>query len=180
MDLALRKSRETPLGGADCDAHRRTRPHSHNAAPVPSPARGPTSKTGIGEEAGTQFVLGTRAYSAHIRLHVNAPTQCRFAQSYIIGSTRFGRSPLRRTATIFARTDRAILDAHRRARPLSRSATLAPSPASGPPSKTGIGDDAGTHFVPGTRAYSARNRLHFNAPTLRGRPAHKSSRLVRR
>jgi hypothetical protein len=49
-------------------------------------------------EAGTQFVLGTRAYSAHNRLHVNARTQCRFAQSYI-GSTRFGRSPLRRTAT---------------------------------------------------------------------------------
>jgi hypothetical protein len=28
-------------------------------------------------------VPGTRAYSARNRLHVNAPTQCRFAQSYI-------------------------------------------------------------------------------------------------
>lgn len=27
---------------------------------------------------------GTRAYSAHNRLHVNAPTRWRFAQSYII------------------------------------------------------------------------------------------------
>jgi hypothetical protein len=56
--------------------------------PVPSPARGPTSKTGIGEEAGTQFVLGMRAYSAHNRLHVNTPAPCRFAQTYLIGSAR--------------------------------------------------------------------------------------------
>ena len=40
-----------------------------------------------------QFVPGMRAYSAHNRLHVNAPTLCRFAQSYIIGSIRFGGSP---------------------------------------------------------------------------------------
>jgi hypothetical protein len=46
--------------------------------------RGQTSKTGIGGEGGTQFVPGTRAYSAHNRLHVNAPTRWRFAQSYII------------------------------------------------------------------------------------------------
>jgi hypothetical protein len=32
-----------------------------------------------------QFVHGMRAYSAHNRLHVNAPKLCRFAQSYIIG-----------------------------------------------------------------------------------------------
>ena len=49
-----------------------------------------------------------RAYSAHNRLHVNARTQCRFAQSYIIGSARFGKSPLRRTAKILARTDWAL------------------------------------------------------------------------
>jgi hypothetical protein len=32
-----------------------------------------------------QFVPGTRAYSADICSHVNAPALCRFAQSYIIG-----------------------------------------------------------------------------------------------
>ena len=128
-------------------------------------------------EAGTQFVPGTRAYSAHNRLHVNARTQCRFAQSYIIGSTRFGKSPLRRTATIFARMNLALrksretplggadCDAHRRTRPLSRSAAPVPSPARGPTSKTEIGEEAGTQFVPGTRAYSAHNRLHVNAQT---------------
>ena len=123
-----------------------------------------------------QFVSGMRAYSAHNRLHVNAPTPCRFAQSYIIGSVRFGGSPCRRTAKIFARTDRpsaraaktplggTVCDAHRRMRPLSRSATPVPSPAHGPTSKTGIGEEAGTQFVPGMRAYSAHNRLHVNAP----------------
>ena len=35
---------------------------------------------------------GTRAYSAHICLHVNAPTLCRFAQSYIIHDP-FGYEP---------------------------------------------------------------------------------------
>jgi hypothetical protein len=30
-----------------------------------------------------QFVHGMRAYSAHNRLHVNAPAPCRFAQSYM-------------------------------------------------------------------------------------------------
>jgi hypothetical protein len=54
-----------------------------------------------------QIVPGMRAYSAHNRLHVNAPTLCRFAQSYIIGGTRLGGSPRRRTAKILARTDRA-------------------------------------------------------------------------
>jgi hypothetical protein len=33
-----------------------------------------------------QSAPGMRAYSAHNRLHVNAPTLCRFAHSYIIGS----------------------------------------------------------------------------------------------
>ncbi len=41
---------------------------------------------------GAQFVPGTRAYSAHNRLHVNAPAPRRFAQSYIIGSSRVGGS----------------------------------------------------------------------------------------
>jgi hypothetical protein len=54
-----------------------------------------------------QIVPGMRAYSAHNRLHVNAPTLCRFAQSYIIGGTRLGGSPRRRTAKILATTDRA-------------------------------------------------------------------------
>ncbi len=54
-----------------------------------------------------QFVHGMRACSAHNRLLVNAPPLRRFAQSYIIGSSRFGGSPWRRTAKIFARTDRA-------------------------------------------------------------------------
>jgi hypothetical protein len=102
------RAARTPLGGADCGAHLRTRPLSRSATPVPSPARGPTSKTGIGEEAGTQFVPGMRAYSAHNRLHVNALTLCRFAQSYIIGGIRFGGSPWRRPAKIFARTDWAL------------------------------------------------------------------------
>jgi|GEM_PF-5401896 len=130
------RAARTPLGGADCDAHRRARPLSRSATPVPSLARGPTSKTGLGKEAGTPFVPGTRAYSAHNRLHVNAPTLWRFAQSYIIGGNYVGESPWR-TAKIFARTDRALrdsrdsfsgadCDAHRRTRPLSRSATPVP------------------------------------------------------
>ncbi len=119
---------------------------------------------------------GMRAYSAHNRLHVNARTLCRFAQSYMIGSTRFGTSPLRRTAKILARTDWSLregrrtpiggadCDAHQRTRPLSRSATPVPSPPRGPTSKSGRGEEAGTQFVPGIRAYSAHNRLHVNAP----------------
>jgi hypothetical protein len=123
-----------------------------------------------------QFVHGMRAYSAHNRLHVNAPTPCRFSQSYIIGGARFGGSPWRRTARILRErigpSGRAAstplggvaCDAHRRTRPLSRSATPVPSPARGPTTKMGIGVEAGTQFVPGTRAYSAHNRLHVNAP----------------
>jgi hypothetical protein len=57
---------------------------SRRAAPAPSLARDPTSKTGIGGEAGTQFVPSMRAYSAHNHLRVNGPAPCRFAQSYTI------------------------------------------------------------------------------------------------
>jgi len=78
------RAARTPLGAANCDAHQRTRPLSRSATPVPSPARGPKSKTEIGEEAGTQFVPSMRAYSAHNRLHVNTPAPCRFAQSYMV------------------------------------------------------------------------------------------------
>jgi hypothetical protein len=98
-DRALRESRQDSFRGADCDGHRRTRPLSRSATPVPSPACGSTSKTGIGEEAGTQFVPGTRAYSAHNRLHANAPAPCRFAQSYIISGDYVGESPWRRTTS---------------------------------------------------------------------------------
>jgi len=38
------------------------------------------------ERERARFVPGTRAYSVHNRLHVNTPTPCRFAQSYIIGN----------------------------------------------------------------------------------------------
>lgn len=126
-----------------------------------------------------QFVPGMRAYSAHNCLHVNAPTPCRFAQSYIIGGARFGGSHWRRTAKIFARTDRAFRESREdffrwgglrcspANEPLSRSATPVPSPARGPSSKTGMEEEAGTQFVPGRRAYSAHNRLHVNAPAPR-------------
>jgi hypothetical protein len=116
-----------------------------------------------------QFVSGMRAYSAHNRLHVNAPTLCRFAQSYIIGSNYVGESPWRERIGPSARAARTPLggaecDTRRRTRPLSRSATPVPSPARGPTSKTGMGEEAGTQSVPGMRAYSAHNRLHVNAP----------------
>jgi hypothetical protein len=40
------------------------------------------------------------AHSAHNRSHVNAPTLCRFAQSYIIGVNYVGESAGRRTAAL--------------------------------------------------------------------------------
>src|ERR1700720_3236253 len=75
-----------------------------------------------------------RAYSAHNCSHVNAPALYRFAQSYIIGSARFGgslwrpRRFLRERIESSARAARtplggAVYDAHQRTRPLSRSAT---------------------------------------------------------
>jgi hypothetical protein len=123
-----------------------------------------------------QFVHGMRAYSAHNCLHVNAPTRCRFAQSYIIGSTRCGGSPWRRTETIFARTDRALRESRQDS---FRCCGLQCSPANAaafsqrnaravtgtwPNIETGKGEETGTQFVPGRRAYSAHNRFHVNAP----------------
>ncbi len=115
----------------------------------PSAARGQARRAYRNRElkrrqAGTQFVPGMRAYSAHNRLHVNAPTLCRFAQSYMI--------------------NKVDCDAQRRTRPLSRTATPVSSPARGPTSKAGMGEEAGMQFVPRMRAYSAHNRLHVNAP----------------
>ena len=113
----------------------RTQPLSRRAAPAPSPARGSTSKTGIGEDAGTQFVPGTRAYGAHNRLHVNAPTRWRFAQSYIIGKDfcANGSRPRREPPGLF------MWGGVRSPPPLSRSA---PPPARGPTTKTSLGEEA--------------------------------------
>jgi hypothetical protein len=55
-----------------------------------------------------QFVPSMRAYSAHNRLHVNAPEPCRFVQSYTIGSKSFRVSPTRHTAATFERTARRV------------------------------------------------------------------------
>ena len=120
-----------------------------------------------------QFVSGMRAYSAHNRLHVNAPALCRFAQSYIIGSNDVGESPggePRGRARTFTRAARNPLggvdcDVPRRTRPLFRSATPVPSPAwpNIENESTRVGEEAGTQFGPGTRAYSAHNRSHVNA-----------------
>jgi hypothetical protein len=123
-----------------------------------------------------QFVPGMRAYSAHNCLHVNAPSPCRFAHSYIIGSTCLEDHPgdeprrfLRERIGPSARAARTPLggadcDAQRRTRPLSRSATPVPSLARDPTSKTELGEEAGAQFVPSMRANGAHNRLHVNAP----------------
>lgn len=69
----------------------------------------------------------------------------------------------------FARipSDGVDYDGHWRTRRLYRSATRAPLPARGRISKIEVGRDFGMQFVPGTRACSARNRLHVNLPMLR-------------
>jgi hypothetical protein len=54
---------------------------------------GPNWETGYKGEADTQFAPGMRVYSAHNRLHVNAPTSHRFARSYTIASKLFGDGP---------------------------------------------------------------------------------------
>ena len=106
-----------------------------------------------------------RAHSAHNRLHVNARTQCRFAQSYISAALawkipcdeprRFLRDRALPRAAGPGRRGLRCSPANAAA---SRSAAV-PSPARRPTSKTG-GEEAGTQFVLGTRAYSAHNRFH--------------------
>ena len=44
--------------------------------------RGTNKDGGLGDDPTTEFVLGTRAYSAHICLHVNATASHAIAPSY--------------------------------------------------------------------------------------------------
>jgi hypothetical protein len=123
-----------------------------------------------------QFVPGMRAYSAHNRLHVNAPTLCRFAQSYIIGGNTWKNHPgdeprrfLRERIWPSARAAKTPLGGRGLRCPRANAAAFSQRDARAvtgawPNFETGVGEEAGTQFVPGMRAYSAHNRLHVNAP----------------
>ena len=116
-----------------------------------------------------QFVHGTRVYSAHNRLHVNAPASiCAFLhnRTQLLWSItlpkrrRFLREPIKPSART---TQDSIAGA---GMPLGERCRGPAAPCMyhhatrSAESKPETKEEAGTQFVPRMRAYSAHNRLH--------------------
>jgi hypothetical protein len=89
IDRAFRKSDPEPLNVCH-NGPSRTRPLSRSVTYEPSRnTRHEFRKRGIEGESNTQFVPGTRAYSAHNCFQVNATASHRFVRSYTIVSSCF-------------------------------------------------------------------------------------------